>query len=344
MKSLVVTAFSLFFFVTNAFSAGMGIVTGGQSGTYYQIGNDISRLLSRHNISLRVFSSRGSLDNVADVFKRPRVQMGIAQSDVLAYIKANSNNQELRRIAKKVKMVFPLYNEEVHLIGGKSIYQLSDLAGKRVAVGKFGSGTYLTAKLIFEITGIKAQLVEVSGYDAIQKVQNGSVDAMLYVAGYPAQLLRNLSNGLHLVPIYDKEVSAFYIPSTIPAYTYPWQATAVRTVSVKAVLITYDYRRSNCQKIGRIAKILNQNINWLKQNGHSKWKQVNFDFKLKKWEQYRCVVNALNRRNRDQNSQQQRNLDPTSRQRRNNVPSTDRQNNENRDRSGLKNTLRNMMQ
>ncbi|MGK0289876.1 MAG: TRAP transporter TAXI family solute receptor [bacterium] len=330
MKGLAVTLFSFLFFVTNAFSAGMGIVTGGLSGTYYQIGNDLSRLLSRYNISLRVYPSRGSLDNVADVFKRRGVQMGIAQSDVLAYIKANSNNQELRRIAKKVKMVFPLYNEEVHLIGKKSIYQLSDLNGKRVAVGKFGSGTYLTAKLIFEITGIKAQLVESSGLKAIDKVRNGSVDAMFYVAGYPVQLLRYLPSGLHLIPIYDKEVSEFYIPTTIPAYTYSWQKRPVRTVAVKAVLITYNYRRANCQKIGRIAKILSQNINWLKKRGHSKWKQVNFNFKLKKWEQYGCVVRALN----------QRNLDPTPRRR--GVPSANHQNNGSRS-NGLKNTLRDMM-
>ena len=67
MKGLAITLFSIFFFVTNAFSAGMGIVTGGLSGTYYQIGNDLSQLLSQYNIPLRVFSSRGSLDNVADV-------------------------------------------------------------------------------------------------------------------------------------------------------------------------------------------------------------------------------------------------------------------------------------
>ena len=80
-------------------------------------------------------------------------------------------------------------------------------------------------------------------------------------------------------------------------------------------------------------KILNQNISWLKKRGHSKWKQVNFNFKLKKWEQYGCVVRALNRGN----------LDPDSRHRRRNVPSTDHQNNNGSRSNGLKNTLRDMM-
>src|SRR5437763_14175472 len=43
--------------------------------------------------------------------------------------------------SKKIKMVFPLYNEEIHLLAKKGINSFDDLANKRVAIGREGSGT-----------------------------------------------------------------------------------------------------------------------------------------------------------------------------------------------------------
>jgi hypothetical protein len=35
------------------------------------------------------------------------------------------------------------------------------------------------------------------------------------------------------------------------------------------------------------------NLDWLKQNGHSKWKSVDLDYPLKGWDQYDCVKKYL---------------------------------------------------
>jgi len=35
------------------------------------------------------------------------------------------------------------------------------------------------------------------------------------------------------------------------------------------------------------------NLDWLKKNGHQKWKAVDLDFPLKGWEQYDCVRKYL---------------------------------------------------
>ena len=50
------------------------------------------------------------------VYQKPGVQLGIVQSDVLAFVARVQSDPVLKRIAKKTKMVFPLYNEEIHML------------------------------------------------------------------------------------------------------------------------------------------------------------------------------------------------------------------------------------
>lgn len=278
----------------------MGIVTGGPKGTYYQFGLNLKQLVGQNGINLSVANSNGSVDNVFAVYKTPNTQMGIVQSDVLAFVAKVETDPVLKRIAKKIKMVFPLYNEEVHLLGRKDIADFDDLEGKRVAIGKEGSGTYLTAKLLFEVSAIKpAEMYAIGADDALPQLKAGDVDAMFYVAGYPVKLFsENVSSedNLAILPILNKSITEFYPKSEIPAGTYDWQTETVKSVAVKSVLISYDFRRANCSNVGKFAYLLESNIDWLKENGHPKWKSVDLEYPLKGWEQYDCVKNYEGRR------------------------------------------------
>lgn len=294
-------SFSLALLASTALSASasavdMGIVTGGSSGTYIKIGRDIAELVAREGVELKVYPSNGSLDNVADVYERPGVQMGIVQSDVLAFIKAGKNDTaKLGRIAEKIKMVFPLYNEEVHVVASNTVESLDDLRGKRVAVGKDGSGTALTSVLVLDLAGVEpGERVSSGGQEALSKLLAGEVDAMFYVGGYPLSLFETVAEEkLRLVPIMDKSIVEHYPSSRIPGGTYPFQAEAVDTVAVKAVLMSYDYKRANCANVGKVARAIHDNYSWLREHGHSKWQVVDLDFDLQKWDRYSCVQQAL---------------------------------------------------
>ncbi len=85
----------------------------------------------------------------------------------------------------------------------------------------------------------------------------------------------------------------FYPAVQIPANTYPWQKQAINTVAVKAVMISYDFRGSNCENVGKVSKIVYDNIEWLRANGHPKWKTVDLNAPLKGWEQYDCVTKVV---------------------------------------------------
>jgi len=276
-----------------ASAAELGIITGGAKGTYFQFGLNLNELGKKFGYNIQVYNSRGSVENVYAVYKRPKTQMGIVQSDVLAFVLKVQSNNVLKSIARKTKMVFPLYNEEVHLLGKTEVASFDDLENRRVAVGKEGSGTYLTTKLLFEISGIKpAQTLAVGTDDALSMLKAGTIDAMFYVAGFPVALFSEqvtAGDGLHIVPIENKSITEFYPVAQIPADTYPWQSQIVSTVAVKAVLVSFDFRQKNCDYVGEFANIVYDNLDWLKQNGHPKWKSVDLDYPLKGWEQYDCV-------------------------------------------------------
>jgi hypothetical protein len=119
---------------------------------------------------------------------------------------------------------------------------------------------------------------------------------MFYVAGYPVKLFADdvfAGDGLSLLPILNQRLLDFYPRAEIPAGTYRWQRETVKTVAVKAVLVSFNFRRANCEFVGEFSKNIYENMEWLIKNGHSKWKAVDLDYPLKGWEQYDCVKNRL---------------------------------------------------
>jgi hypothetical protein len=95
------------------------------------------------------------------------------------------------------------------------------------------------------------------------------------------------------VPIQNKSITEFYPVVEIPAQTYAWQARPLSTVAVKSVLISFDFRRKDCDTIGRFAKVVTDNVGWLGRNGHPKWRSVDLEYPLRGWEQYDCVRKYL---------------------------------------------------
>ncbi len=284
-------------FGANAQGTDLCMMTGGMKGTYYQFGLNLQKLVSEHGFRLSVENSKGSVENIYAVYKRPNTQMGIVQSDVLAFVAKVHTDPVLKRIAKKIRMIFPLYNEEVHILGKSSLADFDALTDKRVAIGKEGSGTYLTAKLFFAVSDVKPmEMVTIGTDDALAQLKAGQIDAMFYVCGYPAKLFNEavtVADSLKILPITNEKILAYYPAGEIPANTYSWQNETVHTAAVKAVLVSFDFRRANCDFVGRFAEILHDRMDWLRENGHPKWKSVDLNYQLKGWEQYDCVKRYL---------------------------------------------------
>jgi len=294
---LFLAVFVVLALASASFAADVGLITGGEKGTYYQFGLNLQRLVKPAGINLNVYNSKGSVENIFAVYQRPATQLGIVQADVLAFVARVHTDPVLKRVAKKIRMVFPLYNEEVHLLARREISDFDDLTDRRVAIGREGSGTYLTARLLFKVSEVAPrEMVLIDTDEALTELKAGRIDAMFYVAGHPVKLFtENVSeaDGLALIPILNKSITEFYPSAEIPASTYNWQTTPISTVAVKAVLVSFDFRRADCDNVGKFAQVMSENVDWLKRNGHPKWKVVDLEYPLKGWEQYDCVRKYL---------------------------------------------------
>lgn len=281
------------------------ILTGGATGTYIQIGQDISNLMSECGQTLNVRESAGSLENFLGVRKRRATQFGIVQSDVLEYLKTYSGNDEvIARAIAGVRIAFPLYNEEVHLIATRDIASPADLNGKRIGIGVEDSGTFLTASLFLDLLGVEAGELRSIGPDAsMSQLLSNDLDAFFYVAGAPTRLFQNDQIDparFHLVPIEDPVLQSVYVPTEIPAGTYDFQSAAVPVVAVKAVLMTYEfeprrngYHRASCQAVSDVVHTVLTRFSDLRDSGHPKWQQVNLNDIPPGWDVSNCVNAGL---------------------------------------------------
>jgi TRAP transporter TAXI family solute receptor len=281
------------------------ILTGGATGTYIQIGRDLSREMERCGLTLNVRESAGSLENFLGVRTRPNTQFGIVQSDVLEYLKTYaSDDPSIARAIHNVRIAFPLYNEEVHVLARRDIADLQGLNGKRVAVGTEASGTFLTASLVLDLAGVTpAERVTTNPDQSLPALLAGDVDALFYVAGAPTQVFQSPEidpEQFHLLPIADPTLQAVYVPSRIEAGTYPFQSEAIDLIAVKAVLMTYEYNprlnayhRESCKAVSDLSNVIITRFPQLQETGHPKWQGVDLNDLPPGWDVSECVNAGL---------------------------------------------------
>ncbi|WP_075289098.1 TAXI family TRAP transporter solute-binding subunit [Pararhizobium arenae] len=277
------------------------IMTGGAQGTYIQIGRDIAGLSNTCGLTLNVRESAGSLENFVGVRNRRNTQFGIVQSDVLEYLKTfEANDPEVQQAVKGVRIMFPLYDEEIHILARREIADVKALAGKKVAVGVKDSGTFLTASLVLDILQVEpAEKLPLNPDAALPKLLSGELDAFFYVAGAPASLFAgDTIDGakFHLLPITQAPLLATYTKARIEAGTYGFQEEPVDLIAVKAVMMTYDYdikrnayQRESCKAVSDFSNLVINNLDRLKQTGHPKWKTVDLTALPPGWQVGVCV-------------------------------------------------------
>ncbi|MEZ5690130.1 MAG: TAXI family TRAP transporter solute-binding subunit [Rickettsiales bacterium] len=311
--------FTLFFVLSSIVTIAFGysgkdinisIVTGLKTGTYYAFARDISSLVKGSDINVNVKDSEGSIDNIRRLNSNEKVSLGFIQSDILGFLK-RSKNPDSMKMAKNLRVVFPLYDEEIHVLANKKIKSFSDLNGKKIAIGDDGSGNMLTSINLFSITGVKpAESVKISSAKGVVKVLKGELDAVIFVGGKPIRLFKNLEDltlpenkkytpmldNVHFVPLNGVRLLEEYIPSEITSKDYSFVKESVPTVAVRAFLISYDFSandneavKERCDNLNKLSKIIANNIEILKRKGHPKWREVDLNADVNIWQKDSCV-------------------------------------------------------
>ncbi|MGE0802541.1 MAG: TAXI family TRAP transporter solute-binding subunit [Lautropia sp.] len=274
------------------------IVTASARGTYIEIGRDLARLVApAADIQLEALPSAGSAENVRRLRYEPNVKFALVQSDVYqAYLDlAAGGSAEARTLINPLRLVLPLYNEEIYFVARRdapfdSVHQIKD---QRISMGPLGSGTALTAatlyRQMFGTAPPDAQAQFQSNEDGLSRlVTDKSVDVVIIVAGQPARVLadmkpeaRELIKLLRFDPSHPASQAALktYFNASVSARSYPNLLDAdLPSLAVKAFLVTYNYDQPATQSyLSRFGRSLCENFGKLQSDGHPKWKEVSLD-------------------------------------------------------------------
>lgn len=303
MKKLLAIAALLAFALPAAAQSPVGIASGQPTGTNYPMIQDIISVCSAPAAPITNVISNGSDENISLVASSRNVQYGIAQIEALI-----ARSGEDPKMMSRIVMVFPFFSVEMHLIVGDktNIKTLGDLAGKKVVEGPAGSGTYGTVQVIKHLTNVKWETYTLGQAAGLKAVQDGTVDAMFVVAGYPITMFKNpvLAKGYRFIPIEHQALSQFkyYTKTLIPTGEYPLLKSPLRTFKTDNALITFAYKHQYQKEIADLVTCLTSKVGYLQRHGHPKWKDVDpLDIERIQWPTHPAAVRAIKKQLQLQN-------------------------------------------
>ena len=166
------------------------ITTGSESGAYYQFAQRYATILARHGITLEVKASAGSLDNLARL-KEDVAQVGFVQGGVIEPPDDPENEED-----NGLRSLGSVFYEPVWVFyrGDRKLERLTELRGKRIAIGQEGSGVRQLAQQLLKANEIPAgdHLVALSGLKAAEELQQGRIDAAFIIASEKAPVVQVL--------------------------------------------------------------------------------------------------------------------------------------------------------
>lgn len=311
LKSLLLAVL----FAAAAASTAEVIVTGGKTGTYYQIGTDLKTLVSP---ALEVRDSKGSWANVEDLSQTKGVGLAIVQSDVYSafvYLRDNpqvprDTRRQYARLLANLRVFMPLYPEEIHFLVRKDspLEYIHQIKGALIWMDAEKSGTYLSAlniysKMFNERPRIVAPFVDpaATGDDEGTKMRRSAlmvlsdpsyykdyplIDVVVLVGGQPLKLLAaNIPDNLKLLKFDPNHPSSAkllqeYRRADIQKASYPLLNIAgdsQPSLAVDSYLITANFIDADRNRfVTDFAGRFCDKFDELKAKGHPKWKALSW--------------------------------------------------------------------
>lgn len=263
--------------------------TGTANGLSPRMAGDIADLLD-DGATRRVVPviGEGSLQNLLDLQALHGIDLAIVHTDALGY----AQQQRLVPGLDRLTYVARLYNEEFHLLAGRAINSIADLAGKKVNFGIPGGGTGITAARIFAALGVSVVPTNDPTSQALVQLEQGKIAALALVSAKPAPIFRDLDRaaGLHFLPIPARPaITAAYAPTRLTARDYPnliAPGRPVDTAAVGTVLLAADLRVGSVRyrNLVNFVDAFFTQFQSLTGPGHqAKWREVNLAADLPGW-------------------------------------------------------------
>lgn len=259
------------------------LATGKASGTYYSLGTCLASVWDKYSQSTtNITTTSGSVENISMLLKG-NADFAFVQNDILYYALQGQEMYEENK-QKGISVVGNLYSEAVQIVVNAStdIQTISDLAGKTVAVGKYGTATEAAARKILEAYGITYDMITVKYQnfsDAMDGLNSGSIQAAFAVSSLPSANILEYSqtHEIRFLPISLTQSSAFkrscpFFSEGIILNDVYGTANSVSTVCIDVLLVCRsDLPAAN---VLAITKALFDNTDEIV-SGHAKGAEIN---------------------------------------------------------------------
>ncbi|HKB82533.1 MAG TPA: TAXI family TRAP transporter solute-binding subunit [Burkholderiales bacterium] len=148
------------------------MLTGPKESSYYSVADRYAKIIARSGVKLQIVETGGAQDNLRRLADRKvRADVGF----VLGGVSEGIETSGLMSLGSMfVQPVLVFYR------GKEAVDRLSQLAGKRIAIGPEGSGTHALAMQFLVVNGMdkdSTQRLDLDGDDAVEALKQEKVDA-----------------------------------------------------------------------------------------------------------------------------------------------------------------------
>jgi TRAP transporter TAXI family solute receptor len=159
------------------------IAAGPKGSSFWTSAQKYKTILARNGVTLNVLETQGSLDNLTRLENpNSKVDAGFVQGGLTKPGATHDNLESLGSVSYVPLAVF--YR------GATVVSRLSELKGKRLAIGAEGSGTRVLALNLLKANGIEpggdTELLPLAGDEAAKALEDGQIDAV-FLTGDSAQ-------------------------------------------------------------------------------------------------------------------------------------------------------------
>ena len=190
----------------------VGLAAGLPDGGFVRFASEMARTMEDGDkMRLIPMVTRGATSNIADLLYLRGVDIAITYADAFDFYRTKPGT---RNIDDRVRYIMQFFVSDIHIYARKEFKSLSDLKGKKVAVGTPAVAAALTGPLIFERLGIPIETVPVGGPIALEKLRKGEISAMVYVAAKPSELFAGMKAdpALHFLPVpFSEKFEDYYL-------------------------------------------------------------------------------------------------------------------------------------
>jgi uncharacterized protein len=221
------------------------LATGAPGGAYEGFGAKYAEIFKREGVKLEVKSTKGSVENLALLIDKTNdIEAAFLQSGIAT----EAQRDDLVSLGSLFyEPVWVFYREPTTKV---RLTRLTELAGKRIAIGAVGGGTRPVSEALLtanEITAANAQFNNAAPIDATRMLKSGELDVMILVAAPSSPLVRELlaAPNIRLMNMATADAYSRLVPAltkiTIPRGVIDLKndipAEDVHTVAATATLV-----------------------------------------------------------------------------------------------------------